>query len=168
MTFLVETLQQISNFTEQITSSPDFQTYGLLFLIIWSMIPSSITITEIVSIALLALGVSPIVLIIISALGATLGDYILYLIGRGSYRLFKGKHKEQVDGGHLLHKYRLPIFIAVPFLMIIGDIIIIISGYERIGFKKILPFILIGEFLRMTVGMLIIMNLIRLPEFFGI
>jgi membrane protein YqaA with SNARE-associated domain len=168
LTFITEAIQNISNFAEQITSSQDFQSYGLLFLIVWSAIPSSITITEIVSIALLALGVSPIILIIISALGATLGDFILYLIGRGSYRIFKGKHKDQEDGGHLLHKYRLPIFIAVPFLMIIGDIIVIIAGYERIGFKKILPFILIGEFLRMTVGMLIIMNLIRLPEFFGI
>jgi len=168
LTFITESFKQISELAEQITASQDFQTYGLLILFLWTAIPSSFAVTEIVSIALLALGVSPILLIIIAVLGITLDNYILYLIGRGSYRVIRGKHKENAEGEHLLHKYRLPVFIAVPFLMFIGDIIMVIAGFERIGFKRILPFLLIGEFIRMTVGMLVIMNLIRLPEFFGV
>jgi len=101
-------------------------------------------------------------------LGATLGDFIIHILGRGSYRLFKGKFKEKARADHLLHKYSLPIFFATPFLGLIGDIVIFVAGVEHISFRRIFPYILIGQFLRMSIGMIALMGLIMLPEFLGI
>ena len=156
-----------SEFSDAITASPEFQAFGIVILFLWTMIPSVKSILpEVFSLPLLTSGVLPLVLITVSALGATVGDYILYLLGRGTHRAFKGK-KDLARADHLLHKYRLPVFIATPFLGIFGDIIVYVAGFERIGFLRILPFILVGQFLRMSLGIFALMGLIQLPDFFG-
>lgn len=169
MTFIDEIIQVFSDFTQALTESPEFQAYGIVILFLWTIIPSIKSIVpEVLSFPLLIAGMSPVVLVTVSALGATLGDFILHLFGRGSYRLFKGKFKEQARADHLLHTYRLPIFLATPFLGIIGDIVVFTAGLEHISFRKIFPFLLIGQFLRMSVGMLALLGLIQLPEILGI
>lgn len=169
MTFHEPIMEFLSKLAEQIASSPDFQTIGIIFLFFWTIIPSvKSIIPEFFSGILLASGVAPLILIVVSALGATIGDYLLYMLGRGSFRLFKGRHREMAKADHLLHKYRLPIFLATPFLSIVGDIVVFLAGYERIGFHRILPYILVGQFLRMSLGMIALMGIIQLPNFFGI
>jgi len=161
-------VEMFSQLAEQITSSPEFQSFGIVFLFLWTLIPSVKTILpEVFSLPLLTSGVLPLILITVSALGATTGDYILYLLGRGTHRVFKGK-KELAKADHLLHKYKLPVFFATPFLGVIGDVIVYVAGFERIGFLRILPIILAGQFLRMTLGIIALMGIIQLPEFFGI
>ena len=164
MTFL-GLIQYLSDLSSHIVNSPDFQTFGLIILFLWTAIPSSVFISEVILLPLIVTGVSPIVLIIVTTLGITVGNYFVYLFGRGTYRIIKGKNNNQADAQHLLHKYRLPIFITVPFLFVIGDLIVGIAGYERIGFRKILPFLLIGEFLRSILSVLVLMGLIELPNF---
>ena len=167
MTFLDQVMLAFSEFSDAITASPEFQAFGVGILFLWTLIPSvKSVLPEVFSFPLLTSGVLPIILITVSALGATVGDYILYLLGRGTHRLFKGK-KELTRADHLLHKYRLPIFVATPFLGIIGDIVVYVAGFERVGFMRILPFILIGQFLRMSLGIFALMGLIQLPDFFG-
>ena len=90
----------------------------------------------------------------------------MYLLGRGAHRLFTKKKKELAEADHLLHKYRFPIFLIAPFTGVFGDIIVFVAGAERIGFARILPFLLTGQFLRMTIGMLGLLGLIQLPQFF--
>lgn len=154
--------------TQVIAQSPEFQAFGLFILFLWTIIPSVKSIVpEFFALPLLLSGMSPAVLIMVSATGATIGDFVLYLLGRGTHRLFKGK-KDLARADHLLHKYRLPIFLATPFLSVFGDIIVYVAGFERIGFMKILPFIFVGQFFRMTVGMLVLLGILQLPEFFGI
>jgi membrane protein YqaA with SNARE-associated domain len=160
-------MQAFSEFSDAITASPEFQAFGVVILFLWTIIPSVKSIVpEVFSFPLLTSGISPIILITVSALGATVGDYVLYLLGRGTHRLFKGK-KELARADHLLHKYRLPIFVGTPFLGTIGDIIVYVAGFERVGFIRILPFILAGQFLRMSLGIFALMGLIQLPDFFG-
>jgi len=168
LTFIDQIILAFSDFSEAIQASPEFQAFGLVILFLWTIIPSVKSILpEFFSLPLLTAGVMPLVLITVSALGATVGDYVLYLLGRGTHRVFKGK-KDLARADHLLHKYRLPIFIGTPFFGVIGDIIVYVAGFERIGFMRILPFILVGQFLRMSVGMLALLGLIQLPDFFGL
>ncbi len=167
MTFIDQVIQAFTEFSDAITASPEFQTFGVVILFLWTLIPSvKSVLPEVFSFPLLTSGISPIILITVSALGATVGDYILYLLGRGTHRVFKGK-KELARADHLLHKYRLPIFAGTPFFGLIGDIVLYVAGFERIGFMRILPYILVGQFLRMSLGIFALMGLIQLPDFFG-
>jgi len=169
LTFHVQIITYFQELVDVITASPEFQAYGVAILFLWTIIPSVKSIVpEVFALPLLLSGVSPAILVLVAGLGATLGDFIIHLFGRGSYRLFKGKFKEKARADHLLHKYSLPIFFATPFLGIVGDIVIFVAGIEHISFRRIFPYLLIGQFLRMSLGMIAIMGLIMLPEFLGI
>jgi len=162
-------LQFFTQFSNDLIASPLFQTLGLVILFFWTIIPSVKSILpEVFSFPLLLAGTHPLVLIFVSAIGATVGDYVLYVLGRGSHRIFKGSGKDLARADHLLHKFRLPIFLTTPFLGIFGDIIVFVAGLERIGFMRILPFVLSGQIIRMTIGILALMGIIQLPDFLGI
>lgn len=166
MVDLVVLFQELVN---QISTNPLVETLGTFFIFIFTIIPSAKAFpVEIFSFPLLEGGVSPVTLILMAWLGAITGDYILYLAGRGVFHIFKRKSKKLAQADHLLHKYRLPIFLATPFLGIIGDTILFVAGLERIGFKRILPLIVIGHFVRFSIGMLALLGIIQLPEFLGI
>jgi len=169
LSFHDQIIEFFDQFTQTLIASELFQAIGLVILFAWTIIPSVKTIfPEVFSLPLLIAGTHPLVLIIVSASGATLGDYILYVLGRGAHRLFTKKKKELAEADHLLHKYRMPIFLITPFTGIFGDIIIFVAGAERIGFARILPFIFTGQILRMTLGILGLLGLVQLPQFFGI
>jgi len=169
----MEAMVTISNFfqhlADQIIANPLFESLGVFFVFIWSVIPSAKTVpVEFFLFVLLQSGVSPILLVIIASLGALAGDFIIYLIGRGVFHAIRGKPKDIARADHLLHKYRHPIFFATPFLGIFGDSIVFVAGIERVGFKRILPYLVIGQFTRFTIGMFALLGIIQLPEFIGI
>jgi len=164
---LVDLFNFFQEFANQIILHPLFATFGTFFVFVWTIIPSIKSIpVEILSFPLLQSGVSPIALVLVAWLGAVAGDYILYLAGRGVFHVVKRKSKELAKADHLLHKYRF-IFLVTPFLGIIGDTVVFVAGLERIGFRRLLPYVLIGHFIRFTVGMIALMGIIQIPEFFG-
>ena len=165
---MVNIVGLFDDLVNQIASNPIFESLGIFFIFIFTIIPSAKSIpVEIFSFPLLQSGVSPVLLILMAWLGAITGDYILYLAGRGLFHVFKRKSKELASADHLLHKYRY-IFLATPYLGLIGDTVVFVAGVERIGFKKILPFIVIGHLSRFTIGMLALLGVVQLPEFLGI
>jgi len=165
---LVDFLNFFQELANQIITHPLFATLGTFFVFVWTIIPSAKSIpVEILSFPLLETGVSPIVLVLMAWLGAVVGDYILYLAGRGVFHIFKRKSKELARADHILHKYRF-IFLVTPFLGLIGDTIVFVAGLERIGFRRLLPFILIGHLIRFSIGMIALLGIIQLPEFLGI
>ncbi len=167
MTFHDQVLVVFQELINQIILHPLFATFGTFFVFVWTIIPSVKSIpVEILSFPLLQSGVSPVVLVIVAWLGAVAGDYILYLAGRGVFHVVKRKSKELAKADHLLHKYRF-IFLVTPFLGIIGDTVVFVAGLERIGFRRLLPYVLIGHFVRFSLGMIALMGIIQIPEFFG-
>lgn len=169
MTIIDQIMIAFQELVDVITASPEFQAYGVVILFLWTIIPSVKSIVpEVFALPLLLSGVSPAILVLVAGFGATVGDFIIHLLGRGSYRLFKGKFKEQARADHLLHKYKVPIFLATPFIGIVGDILVFTAGIEHVPFRKIFSFLLIGQLLRMSIGMIALMGIIQLPEFFGI
>jgi len=130
-----------------------FVRLGLLVIFFYELIPFTFRfITDSGFFAgLIQEGVNPISLIIITALGKLAGYYILYMIGRGISRILRGKDKELAGAEHILHKYKFFVFVAVPFLGSLGDLVVLIAGHERIGFLKIAPLLFISSILRISI-----------------
>lgn len=108
--------------------------------------------------------INPIALLLITALGKLSGYYILYLIGRFISRILRGKTKELASAEHFLHKYKFFIFIAVPFLGSIGDLVVLIAGHERLGFARIAPLLFFSSILRTSIWLFPFMAQLQLPD----
>jgi len=108
--------------------------------------------------------INPIALLLITALGKLTGYYLLYLIGRFISRILRGKTKELASAEHFLHKYKFFIFVAVPFLGSIGDLVVLIAGHERIGFARIAPLLFFSSVLRTSIWLFPFMAQLQLPD----
>jgi membrane protein YqaA with SNARE-associated domain len=137
--------------------SDAFVMVGILAIFFYELIPTAFRLlgTTGFFIGLLQEGFNPFVLILIAVAGRIVGWFILYLLGRFIYRIFKGKHRTLSDAGHFLHKYRLIVFFTVPFLGALGDLVMIIAGHQRIGFIRILPFLFLSVIVRYSIWLYI-------------
>ena len=115
-------------------------------------------------VGLLQAQISPIVLLLLVVLGKLTGYYILYIIGRGVSRILRGKNKELAGAEHILHKYKFFVFLAVPFLGSVGDIIVLIAGHERLGFARIAPLLFISSIVRTSIWLFPFMAQLKLPD----
>jgi len=165
----VNDIQQALTFTSfaEVTDkffSDAFVMFGILAIFFYELIPTAFRIlgTTGFFIGLLQEGFNPMVLILIAIAGRIAGWYILYLLGRFIYRIFKGQHKALADAGHFLHKYRLIVFFTVPFLGALGDLVMIIAGHQRIGFIRIVPFLALSVLLRYSIWLYITIGQINL------
>ncbi len=130
-----------------------FVRVGILVIFFYELIPFTFRfITDSGFFAgLIQEGVNPIALILITALGKLVGYYILYMIGRGVSRVLRGRDKELAGAEHVLHQYKFFVFVAVPFLGSLGDLVVLIAGHERIGFLKIAPLLFVSSILRISI-----------------
>ena len=145
-----------------------FAQFGILAAFAYSMLPVTLMklgITGIV-VRVLDFGISPLFLILFFALGRLVGQGILYGIGKYTYRLFKGEHRSLVDAEHVLHKYRFLIYLSVPLLGSIGDLIMLVSGHQRIGFMKIAPLLYVGSVISTGIWIYWTVITINLPTAF--
>jgi membrane protein DedA with SNARE-associated domain len=123
---------------------------GFLSIFLYELVPSVFRILTTTGfyIGLLNEGINPMVLIILTSVGRIFGFYLLYLLGRFLYRIFKKKNRELADADHILHKYKLIVFFLVPFFGALGDIVMVVAGHQRIGFLKIVPLLFLSNILR--------------------
>jgi len=130
-----------------------FVRFGIVVVFLYQLIPQVFMLigTTAIIVRLLDAGVTPIALLFIIVIAKLFGQYLLYLAGRILSRFaIKNKSKlKQAD--HLMHKYRTIIFILPPFLGFLGDAILFIAGHQRIGFARIAPLLLLGNFLRVGI-----------------
>ena len=144
----------------------NFVRLGILVIFFYELIPFTFRfITDSgFFVGLLQAQISPIVLLLIVVIGKLTGYYILYIIGRGVSRILRGKNKEWAGAEHILHKYKFFVFLAVPFLGSIGDVVVLIAGHERLGFIKILPLLFISGILRTSIWLFPFMAQLELPN----
>lgn len=123
---------------------------GFISIFLYELIPSAFRLLSTTGffIGLLNQGINPMVLVLVASIGKVFGFYLLYVFGIFLYRIYKKKNREIADANHWLHKYRLVIFFLAPFLGVLGDIIVIVAGHQRIGFLRIMPFLLLANVLR--------------------
>ena len=94
---------------------------------------------------LLLTGFSPILLIVISALGLLFGQMVLYGVGMIVKRVHKGSIGDIAGKNHWLHKYHFLVYMAIPFLNIVGDLAMIYSGHQRVNLIRIIPFLFVSD-----------------------
>ncbi len=158
---VVELSKNVDMFIEN-----SFVTLGFVSIFLYELIPSAFRLlgTTGFFIGLVEEGIHPLSLIILASLGRLLGWYILYLIGKLVYRVFKGKERDLAGADHFLHKYRLIVFFLVPFLGALGDLVVVIAGHQRIGFIRMLPFLLFGNIVRYTIWLYITLGQLNLSD----
>jgi len=160
----VDTFQDsISTFFEE-----GFAQFGILAAFVYGFLPVTLMklgVTGIV-VRVLDLGISPLFLILFFALGRLIGQGILYGIGKYTYRIFKGEHRALADAEHILHKYKIIIYLITPLLGSVGDLIMLVSGHQRIGFMKIAPLLYIGNVIGTGIWIYWTVATINLPALF--
>jgi len=145
-----------------------FAQFGILAAFVYGFLPVTLMklgITGIV-VRVLDLGISPLFLILFFALGRLVGQGILYGVGKYTYRLFKGQNRALADAEHTLHKYKILIYLATPLLGSIGDLIMLVSGHQRIGFMKIAPLLYVGNVISTGIWIYWTVATINLPALF--
>jgi membrane protein DedA with SNARE-associated domain len=145
-----------------------FSQFGILAGFVYGFLPITLMklgITGII-VRILDAGVSPFFLVLFFSLGRLVGQAILYTIGRYIYRIFKGKDKDIAGIDHLLHKYKYLIYVVSPLLGSVNDIVMLVSGHERIDFKKIAPLLYIGNVISGAIWIYWTVITINLPNAF--
>lgn len=94
---------------------------------------------------LLLTGFSPILLVIISALGLLMGQMALYGVGMVIKKVHKGSIGDIAGKNHWLHKYHFLVYMAIPFLNIVGDLAMLYSGHQRTNPLKMIPFLFVAD-----------------------
>ncbi len=144
----------------------NFIRLGILVIFFYELIPFTFRfITDSgFFVGLLQGGVNPVVLLLLVASGKLVGYYILYMLGRFVSRVLKGKNKDFAPAEHILHKYKFFVFIAVPFLGSVGDLVVLIAGHERLGFARIAPLLFVSSILRSSIWLFPFMAQLELPN----
>ncbi len=125
----------------------DFQVFAILVSFFYDMMP---TIAQQFSLGaihteLLQSGFSPTVFVFLTAIALLIGQAILYVVGIFVRKVHKGSIGNLAGKNHFLHKYHFLIYLIVPFVGIIGDLVMIFSGHQRISPLKMFPFLFIGD-----------------------
>ena len=137
---------------------------GFIAIFLYELVPTVFRLlgTTGFFVGLLQEGINPMFLVIISSIGRLVGWYLLYLLGRFIFRLFKGKNRDLAEAEHVLHKYRLIVFFLVPFFGFAGDLVVVLAGHQRLGFIKIAPFLFISNVIRYAIWLYITIGQINL------
>ena len=127
----------------------DFQVFAILASVGFDMLP---TIAQQFSLGaihteLLQSGFDANLFVVITAFALLGGQLILYVVGIFIRKVHKGSVGNIAGKNHFLHKYHFLVYLIIPFVGIIGDLAMIYSGHQRISLLKIIPFLLIGDFI---------------------
>lgn len=134
----------------------DFQRFAIVVTVLYDMLPTLAQQFSIgaITIQLIQSGFSPLLLGVVSVFALLGGQMILYGLGLIFKKFHHGINKSgfgNIAGhNHLLHKYHFLIYLIVPFVGILGDIVMVGSGHQRIRLIKIVPFLLIGNAISVT------------------
>ena len=143
-----------------------FGQVGALVVFLYGFLPQTFQQVSIVGfvVRLLDAGFSPILIVVLGAGGKLGGQFLLYMLGKYSYRLFKKRKRQLASAEHVMHKYRSIIFFTPAWLGALGDIILVLAGHQHTSFKKIAPYLFVGNTAKLGVGTLILLGELELPE----
>jgi len=160
----------ISNFQDSLFMlfEEGFAQFGILAAFVYGFLPVTLMKLGITGIVVRVLDaqISPLFLVLFFSLGRLIGQSILYFIGRYVDKIFKGKERDFAPADHFLHKYKFLIYLGAPLLGSIGDLIMLISGHQRIGLPKILPLLYVGNVISTSIWIYWTVATINLPELF--
>jgi len=125
----------------------DFTRFAVVAIFLYDTLPTIAQQFSIsaISVQLLISGFSPLILAILSAVGLLTGQMILYVVGMFLKKVHKGSIGDIAGKNHWLHKYHFLVFMAIPFIGILGDAGMIYAGHQRANPLKIMPFLFIAD-----------------------
>ncbi len=148
----------VSQYIEQfrtLTETPVFQDWGVVGLLLNSFLSATAIPlpTEILTASLLAGGESPYIVGLVLVLGSSVGGTLNYFIGRGGTKIFRHfKKKEPKSDNQKGHKWLKKlgwagIFFS-PFILVVGDLILISAGARQYNFKNYMILMISGKILK--------------------
>lgn len=136
---------------KELAETPVFQDWGIVGLLINSFLSATALPlpTEILTASLLAGGENPALVIGILVAGSSVGGVLNYFIGFGGSKLFRHFKKPKESDNQKGHKWLaklgwVGIFFA-PFILVVGDLILISAGAKKFDFKKYLIIMVAGK-----------------------
>ena len=139
--FHPQTLSELDYFT--IIGINDFTSFALVVNFLYSVVPNTLQLLSIsgITVRLLQSGFSPIVLGFVIAVGSLVSQLILYGVGLFFYRHVRRKKGDNASATHFLHKYHYLVFLIPSWTGSLGDLIMLVSGHERVNLIKAVPFL---------------------------
>lgn len=119
----------------------EFVRFAVAVNFIYSVIPNTFQLFSIsgITVRLLQLGFSPLILGFVIAVGGLISQLILYFIGLLFYKYIRKKKSGTPGATHFLHKYHYLVFLIPSWTGSLGDLIMLISGHERVSLLKAVP-----------------------------
>mgnify|MGYP001557854272 CR=1 FL=1 len=121
----------------------EFVRYAVIVNFLYSVIPNTLQLLSIsgITVRLLQLGFSPFVLGFVIAVGNLASQLMLYFVGFAFYKFVRKKKKGSPEATHFLHKYHYLVFLIPSWTGSLGDLIMLVSGHERVNLLKAIPFL---------------------------
>ncbi len=145
---LVNLLEQFRSLTD----SQIFHDWGIIGLLLNSLLSATALPipTEILTASLLAGGENPLYVVLALVIGSTIGGVLNYFIGFGGtklFRRFRKKHDDDTEkkGHKWLERFGLVAIFFAPFILIVGDLILISAGARKYNFTKFIIFMIAGK-----------------------
>jgi len=153
---------------QELASNSVFQDYGVFGLFLNALLSATAIPlpTEILTSTLLAGGESKLAVSIALVAGSSVGGILNYWLGYGGGRiggkirkLFRQKEKK-TDGKHeekshtILKKFGWIAVFFSPFILVVGDIILMSAGAKKMDFKKYLLFMIGGKIFKTVIVVL--------------
>ncbi len=146
------------NYFKTLTETQVFQDWGVLGLLINAVLSATALPlpTEILTASLLAGGENPYLVIIILVTGSSIGGTLNYFLGYSGTKLFRRFKKEKSDSqtekGHKwLHRLGWVAIFFSPFILIVGDLILISAGARKYNYTKYMILMIAGKTLKAVV-----------------
>lgn|GEM_PF-2113213 len=102
-----------------------------------------------------SIAISPFVWDTVYAFVYSILGMVLYSFGMLVRKIHKGSIGISASNNHFLQKYYFPVYLGVPFVLILGEAVMIYSGYQRIAPLKIYPLLLVGCLIKVHSGVLL-------------
>ena len=154
---------------QELASNSVFQEWGVLGLFINALLSATALPlpTEILTSSLLAGGESQLVVSLVLVAGSSVGGILNYWLGFGGGKLFGkigakfrklfGMKEKITDDKHdkkshnILNKFGWVAIFFAPFILVVGDIILMSAGTKKMDFKKYMFFMVAGKIFKTVV-----------------
>lgn len=147
---------------QELASNSVFQDWGILGLFLNSLLSATAIPlpTEILTASLLAGGESEALVILVLVLGSCIGGFVNYGLGFGGNKIFRRFRKKEVTfaeaenqkkGHKWLKKLGWAGIFFSPFILVVGDLILISAGAAKMDFKKYVILMIAGKTLKAVV-----------------
>lgn len=166
MTIIEELFNNMSLFFSEFVKTNSFHDFALAIIFIVAGTPSFFFIpNEAFTIPAYVLGVSPLLILLAVGFGGFCGDSLIYFVSKHIHKKYTGN--EIKHASHWLYKYKHIVFVISPTLFFgIGDLIMVLAGIRHLNYLGIAPFVLIGNFIRAILGIIVIVYGIELFSIF--